>query len=161
MEPSGSLLGPLLSTMRERHADLVNLLAGLPQGALDWRPAIAAGSLAGITGHILVVEEAALRLAAGEAIPWPGANGEGMGDHRTEAELLAGLAALDALAARAVLALTAARLAEPQPGEERTIGAMLVEEFDHCAMHYGQAQLTRHLWEAANPSWVSPYVHWR
>ena len=145
MDSPAPLLTALLSTMRERHADLANLLGGLPAGALDWRPAVAAGSLAGLTAHILVVEEATLRAAAGESIPWPSANGEGMDERHTEAELVAGLAALDALAAGVFAALRPAALAAAQPGEQRTIGEMLIEEFDHVAMHYGQAQLTRHL----------------
>ncbi len=161
MDSLASLLGSLLSTMRERHIDLANLIAGLPEGALDWRPATDAASLAGLTAHILVVEEAALRVAAGDSLTWPGANGEGMAERQTEAEMRAALAALNDLAARVFAALTALRLAAPQPGEERTIAAMLIEEFDHCAMHYGQVQLTRHLWEAANPGWQSPYEHWR
>ena len=27
----------------------------------------------------------------------------------------------------------------------------LLEGLDHCAIHHGQAQLTRNLWEAAHP----------
>ncbi len=161
MDPLAPLLSALLSTMRERHADLANLLGGLPTGALDWRPAVGAASLGGLTAHILVVEEATLRVAAGESILWPAVNGEGMDERHDELELVASLAALDALAARVLSALRPAALAAAQPGEQRTIGEMLIEEFDHVAMHYGQAQLTRHLWEAANPGWPSPYNHWR
>lgn len=155
------LLRGLLTAGRERHEDMANLVRGLPDGAFDWRPAPEAPSIAGLVLHIADVEAFIARVAGGSGEVWQGVNGSRMDEQAGEAALIAAIAAVDAAIAGVLSSLSPGRLSEPQPGEERTIGEMLVEDLDHSAMHYGQLQLTRHLWEAAHPQWPSDYVHWR
>jgi hypothetical protein len=155
------LLRGLLTTSHERHLDMANLVAGLPAGALDWRPFPDAASLAGLALHILDVEEYLAALAAGEPVEWTGENGSRMDESAAEAELLAELERVDALLKRALETVAAERLPAPQPAESRTVGEALVEDLDHSAMHYGHMQLTRHAWEAVHPSGERTYVHWR
>jgi hypothetical protein len=45
-------------------------------------------------------------------------------------------------------------------GGERLVEALL-EDLDHCALHHGQAQLTRNVWEATHPDMPTAYEHWR
>ena len=54
-----------------------------------------------------------------------------------------------------------ARLEASAPGGGQTLGQALLEDLDHCAIHHGQAQLTRNLWEAAHPDAPKTYEHWR
>jgi hypothetical protein len=155
------LLAALLATSHERHFDMVNLVRGLPPGALDWRPAPDAASLAGLALHILDVEEAVARLAAGEVYAWTAENGSRMDESAEETLLVDEILRVDGVVKSRLSGLTGERLGAALPGEERTAGAMLGEDMDHCAMHYGQLQLTRHLWEAAHPEWPRTYLHWR
>ena len=154
------MLEALLGTAADRHADMVNIVSDLQDEALGWRPAEAASSMAGLVLHILHLEATALSIAMGGAAEF-GENGAGTEDFCSAVDLVAGIDRIQDELGRTFRALSASRLQAAQPGEERTIAAMLVEEFDHAAMHYGQLQLTRHLWEAANPRAESSYSHWR
>jgi hypothetical protein len=71
------------------------------------------------------------------------------------------LTVVDLALKHALESVSPARLDAMQPGGERTVGSMLVEDLDHSAMHYGQVQLTRHLYELAHPELASTYQHWR
>jgi hypothetical protein len=155
------LLRGLLTTAHERHVDMLNLVAGLPVGALDWRPGPDAASLAGLSLHILDVEEYLARLAAGEHTEWTGENGSRMDETAEEQQLVSEILRVDGLLRAALEGVTSERLAEHQPGEERTVGEALVEDLDHSAMHYGHMQLTRHLFELAHPDIEPTYEHWR
>jgi hypothetical protein len=155
------LVRGLLTTTRERHVDMANLVAGLPAGALEWQPFDDAASLAGLALHILDVEEYLAALANGAAVEWTGENGSRMQERATEAELLAEIERIDSLLISALGSVDAERLGALQPGESRTVGEALVEDLDHSAMHYGHMQLTRHSWEAAHPDAAPTYSHWR
>ena len=140
---------------------MANLIAGLPQEALDWRPVALSASLAGLVLHITEVECFIARVGAGAEERWTGENGSRMEDRATDGELREAILAADVRLKAILEAISPSRLAEMQPGEPRTIGEMLVEDLDHAAMHYGQMQLTRHLWEAAHPGFEGTYTHWR
>lgn len=150
--PSTALATALIATMDDRHEDMVQLLAGLPAGALDWRPAAEASSLAGLTRHILDVEGHVLRELGGGDPAWAGANGSQI-DAPSDAALLVRLVEEIGRGLRLLLARI--------PATDAGGLAAALEEFDHCAMHWGQMQLTRHLWEAAHPAAASRYHHWR
>jgi len=155
------LLRGLLTTTHERHADMGNLVAGLPDEALNWRPFADAASLAGLALHILDVEDYLANLALGSPREWDGENGSRMDEVATAEGVAAELERVDAALKAALSVVPAERLAALQPGGERTIAEALIEDLDHSAMHYGHMQLTRHAWEAAHPGAGSGYVHWR
>ncbi len=155
------LLAGLLCTMHERHFDMLNLVSGLPAGALSWAPGPEMTCLAGLAAHILEVEVFAGRVAAGEDPRWEGGNGPRPHGEDDTAAIAGAIVDADRFLKGVLGALTGEALSRPQPGEDRPAGAAVVEEFDHAAMHYGQMQLTRHLWEAAHPGFAATYSHWR
>jgi hypothetical protein len=157
----GALVAALGSVARDRHDDMVALVSGLPAGALTWTPAPAAAHLSGLAMHIVAVEEHAARTVAGlEVAPAPG-NGSGMESALDEAALVGRIREADRLLAAAIEGLAQAAAEDAEAAERAAGAAELVEECDHAAMHYGQMQLTRHLWEAAHPGAPAAYEHWR
>jgi hypothetical protein len=148
--PDAALRAALIATTRERHKDMTNLVTGLPADALDWRFALDAASLAGLCLHIVDVEGHVARLALREQHHWPGANGSRMQESATEQALRDEIERVDTLLLGA--------LERCGPGG---LSADVVEDLDHCAMHYGQMQLTRHLWESSHPGQGETYSHWR
>jgi hypothetical protein len=156
-----ALLAGLLTTTHERHTDLVALVSGVPPGGLTWVPGPEAAHISGLVMHILEVEEYLARVAADEEVEWAGTNGSSMDVALDEAGLVARITEVDGLLKQALEQVPAERLGAMQPGGDRTVGSMLVEDLDHSAMHYGQVQLTRHLYELANPEFRSRYEHWR
>ena len=120
-----------------------------------------AASLAGLTLHILDVEEYLAGLARREAAEWAGENGSRMEESAASDELLLEIERIDLLIVQALEMVSVESLGSVQPGGERTVGEALVEDLDHSAMHYGHMQLTRHAWEAAHPDAAPTYAHWR
>lgn len=161
--PAGlsSLLSGLLATTHERHMDMIALVTGLPEGGLTWAAGADAAHISGLTMHILEVEEHLAHLAAGDEVHWAGKNGSSMDVVADETTLIARITEVDGALKRAIERIPPERLERHAPGNERTIGAALVEDLDHCAMHYGQLQLTRHFYELAHPRFESRYEHWR
>ena len=150
--PPNPVTQALLATMDDRHGDMAALLGGLPAGALDWSPAADANSLAGLARHILDIEGHVAGDLAGGDSSWTGANGTQV-DAPANADLLTELLQQSGRALNALLGEVSAR--------DSARLMVVLEEFDHCAMHHGQMQLTRHLWEAAHPGVASRYEHWR
>lgn len=164
MDPSVAHLSPfhraLLTTTRERHEDMANLVRGLPGGGLTWSPGGNAPALAGLALHILDVERYLVALASGQDIEWTGEDGSRILEEATEGELLAAIDETDRQLTEALEHASEERLAANQPGETRTVGEALVEDLDHSAVHLGQMQLTRNLYEAAHPDEPRTYDHW-
>lgn len=160
-DTAAELEAALLSTTLERHLDLRALVEGLAPAALEWVPAPGASSLAGVVRHILEVEGFVAACLLGEMTGYDGANGAQANVPGTADALTA---ALDILAERlehGFDALERAGWGSLELDDGRSVAAMVVEELDHCAMHHGQAQLTRNLLEAAFPELAGEYVHWR
>lgn len=150
--PSGlhPLLEGLLATAHERHVDMSDLVSGLPDGALDWRPAERVNSLAGLVRHIVDIESHAARLGRGDdEWRWDDSDGAHLEEGGTESDLLAAIADCDALVKDVLESLDEPERASPA-----------IEEFDHAAMHYGHMQVTRLLWEQAHPDAPRTYSHW-
>jgi hypothetical protein len=155
------LLAGILTTTHERHVDMINLIRDLPDDALTWRPGPAMSSLAGLVRHVMDDETQFVRSVAGMPNGWPGSNGKWMDAAGTAAELVALIADGDALLKAVYPGLSAAQMRLPHPAIGTPIGQELVQAADHCAMHYGHMQITRHLYELAHPDFVSGYHHWR
>lgn len=148
--------------MHERHEDMLALVAGLPAGALLWQAADAMASIGGIAAHILLVEDYAVHAVAGESLAgWMGTNGQGMDAVSSESELCARIVAVDRHAKALLCEVAEAKLRSRHEDNGRTVFDVLVEEMDHAAMHYGQMQIARQLYEEAHPGFVSGYRHWR
>lgn len=156
-----SLLSGLLTVIHERHMDMVALISGLPPGALAWPPAPDAPHLSGIAMHTLEVEEYVADVASGGQTEWSGELGSSMDIALDASRLISRITRVDERLKRSLESVNLERLETLEPTGERTAGSLLVEVLDHAAMHYGQMQLTRHLWEVAHPEFDSRYQHWR
>ena len=146
-------LGALLSITRDRHRDMADLVRGLPGEGLRWVPADGASTLAGLTLHILDVERYLTALVTGEDIGWTGELGTRIHETAAEHELVAAIAARDEELRDALARLDADRWS--------SLAGDLLEDLDHVAVHVGQMQLTRNLYEAAHPEAAGEYEHWR
>ncbi|MEX0782306.1 MAG: DinB family protein, partial [Dehalococcoidia bacterium] len=154
-----ALLSGLLTTAHERHMDLIALVSDLAAEALEWAPGPEAAHISGLVMHILEVEEYLAAVASGQDVEWAGTNGSSM-DIAVEApDLVERVTSVDASLKAALATIPRGRLDTMQPGGDRTVGSMLMEDLDHSAMHYGQVQLTRHLYELAHPEFASGYEH--
>ena len=151
----------MLSTTHDRHLDLVALISGLPGAALGWVPGPDAPALAGLVLHIVDVETHLASIADGVDDRWAGDNGSHIRDLATSAELRDALERADARMQVAFAALDLGRLEAPALGTTETLVVVLLEDLDHCALHHGQAQLTRNMWESAHPDAPRTYEHWR
>jgi hypothetical protein len=149
-----------MSTTHDRHLDLAALIHGLGDEDLSWTPCADAPALAGLVLHILDIEGHLAAIANGEDDHWTGENGSRILDSATSDELRAAIDAVDARIWTAFASLDEARLEAPVSGDERLVEALL-EDLDHCALHHGQAQLTRNMWEATHPDVPKSYEHWR
>jgi len=146
-------VGALRSTTQDRHRDMTNLVRGLPREALAWVPADGASSLAGLTLHILDVERYLTALVTGEDIGWTGELGTRIQETAADHELVAAIAARDEELGDALERLDADRWS--------SLAGDLLEDLDHVAVHLGQMQLTRNLYEAVHPEAAGEYEHWR
>ena len=153
--PAGTppALGALLSITQDRHRDMTELVRGLPGEGLRWVPADGASTLAGLTLHILDVERYLTALVTGEDIGWTGELGTRIHETAAEHELVAAIAARDEELQDALARLDADRWS--------SLAGDLLEDLDHVAVHLGQMQLTRNLYEAAHPEAAGEYEHWR
>ena len=111
--------------------------------------------------HILEVEDYLANVAGGAETAWSGELGSSMDRALNEGALVTRITDVDTHLKGALEHAPSERLESFEPASERTVGSMLVEDLDHSAMHYGQMQLTRHLWELEHPNFASQYEHWR
>jgi hypothetical protein len=153
-------LRSIVEVTHDRHVDMVNLVRDLPDEALSWRPGPRMNALAGLVWHIMDIEERVLGAVAGDPAAVPGENGALLDRTGTAASVVERIAHGDAALIQAFEALTDADLVRELPAWEATVLAVIVSESDHCAMHYGQMQLTRHLYEHLHPGFHSAYQHW-
>jgi hypothetical protein len=150
----------MLSTTHDRHVDLASLIDGLGDDDLRWTPCAEAPALAGLVLHILDVEGHLAAMAVGEDDHWTAENGSHILDSATLEDLHGAIDDVDDRVRTAFASLDDARLDSPVPDGHRLVEALL-EDLDHCALHHGQAQLTRNMWEAAHPDAPRTYEHWR
>ena len=161
MDGVNPLVRALMSTTRDRHEDMRALVQGLADGGLTWSPAEDAPALAGLALHILDVERYVVSVATGEEMGWTGERGTHIRDAATEDDLVAAIEEMDRRIAAALGRLTNEHLAALTAAGDTTVGEAILEDLDHVAVHVGQMQLTRHLYEAAHPDQPRTYEHWR
>jgi uncharacterized damage-inducible protein DinB len=159
-DDASSVVRSILSTTQDRHADLAALIDGLGDDDLTWTPCDGAPALAGLVLHILDVEGHLAAIAVGEDDHWTGENGSHILDTASLDDLRKAIDDADARVRTVFATLDHERLESPVSDGQRLVEALL-EDLDHCALHHGQAQLTRNLWEAAHPEAPRTYEHWR
>jgi len=140
---------------------MIHLVRDLPDNALSWRPGPQMSSLAGLVRHMMDDETEFVRSLAELPNGWPGKNGEYIDATGSADALVALIHAGDGLLKQVYTALDEPRLRNRHPSTGTPIGEELIELADHHAMHYGQMQITRHLYEQAHPEFASQYEHWR
>ena len=145
-----------INNLQELHDDIRTALVGLPQAALDWAPGPDTNSLNVLVTHLTGAE----RYWLGDVIA-----GEPSGRDR-EAEfrvrgltidsLVQRLNDIESLAQRVLAALSLSDLeatrVSPRNGRQVTVAWALDHALKHTALHLGQIQLTRQLWEQTHPS---------
>jgi hypothetical protein len=162
-DPEGMhpLLAGILTTTHARHVDMIQLVRDLPDDALMWRLGPQMSSLAGLVLHMMDDETEFVRSLAGMPNGWPGTNGEYL-DAIGSADALVSLIRVgDGLLKQVYTALDEPLLRERHPATGAPNGEELIELADHHAMHYGQMQITRHLYEQSHPEFATQYQHWR
>lgn len=135
----------------ELHADLLKALDGLPAEALDWTPGSEMNSICVLVVHLTGAE----RYWIGDV-----ALGDASGRVRaaefevrelTGEDLRARITAAEAYARQALSRFSLADLettrTSPRDGRAFTVGWCLAHALEHSALHLGQVQLTRQLWE--------------
>lgn len=135
----------------ELHADLLKALDGLPAEALDWAPGPETNSVSVLLVHLTGAE----RYWIGDV-----ALGDASGRVRaaefevrelTVEDLRVRVTAAEAYARQALSRFSPADLettrTSPRDGRAFTVGWCLAHALEHSALHLGQVQLTRQLWE--------------
>ncbi len=133
------------------HSEFETTIAGLPQEALDWVPGADMTALGALIVHV----SEAMRYWVGEVAAGINANrdreAEFVTHGRSEAELRQMLADVRTLVREVLDTFTLEHLAQecivPHTGQQYTIGRALLRSFEHTALHLGQAQVTRQLWD--------------
>lgn len=154
-----SVLENYLERLQALHADIERTIEGLPPPALDWVPGPDMNSLGVLAVHVAGAE----RYWIGDVVGRDPSGRDRAAEFRTRG--------LDAAALKACLAETLAysqavleRLTLPdleatrvslRDGREFTVAWCLAHALEHTALHLGQMQITRQLWEQQG-SGVSP-----
>jgi len=146
-----TILENYLELLESLHTGIHQTIEGLSTAALDWTPGPDMSSLAVLVAHI-----------AGSERFWIGdiAGNEPSGRVRETEFQTAGLdeaalaARLDTVLAHSRTVLERLTLAEletkrsnPRDGREYTVAWAVFHALEHTALHVGQMQLTRQLWE--------------
>jgi uncharacterized damage-inducible protein DinB len=141
----------LLDRFHELHADIAKSLEGLPVEALDWKPGPETNSINVLVVHLTGAERYWIEaVALGE--PTERVRDEEFLAHGLSAvDLKERLAAEDDFTRRALARFNLPDLEESRksPRNEKTfnVGWCLAHALEHSALHLGQIQLTRQLWE--------------
>jgi uncharacterized damage-inducible protein DinB len=142
-----------LNNLLELHGDIRGALQGLPQDALDWSPGAEMNSLNVLVVHLTGAE----RYWIGDVVAGEPSGRDRAAEFRVSGlstdELLRRLSDIEILAQRvlgpfALQALEEKRVS-PRDGREFTVAWALGHALKHTALHLGQIQITRQLWEQA------------
>lgn len=165
--PAGTLplLAGILAALDFTHRNMIAIVADLPPDALAWKPGPDMGSLAGIVRHTVYCENYALRAATGENAHYDEATNARQWDATDDAATLqTAIGACDTLMKTALPALTVERMGRPLTvwggPHESSAGELIADAANHTAMHWGQMQMTRQLWEQAHPDFSGDYTRW-
>jgi uncharacterized damage-inducible protein DinB len=149
------ILEAYLNRLEELHDDLRQALARLPQAALDWSPGPEMNSLGVLAIHVAGAERFWVGdIAGGDPAPRDRPaefRSHGMDGIALTTLLDASLAYTAATLERLTLPDLEVRRAAGDRGEV-TVAWALFHNLQHVAIHLGQMQLTRQLWEQQHGS---------
>ncbi len=137
--------------LQRLHAEIEQVLDGLPQGALDWVPGEGMNSLGVLAYHVAGAE----RFWIGDIVAGEPSGRDREAEFRTyglDAELLKERLSASLSYSRGVLEglslndLHAARIS-PRDGRQFSVGWALAHNLEHIAVHMGHMQVTRQVWE--------------
>jgi hypothetical protein len=143
MAEPNPLTSGLLTIVEENHIDMAALVKGVPIEGLKWMPVKETPHLSGHVLHVLEVEDYMARVLGGEEVEWTRPLGSSLSFVMPAPKLVERIGETDLRLRTAILRCPPERLALPQPGGERLIGEMLVEDLAHSSQHLGHMQLTR------------------
>src|SRR5687768_3733926 len=142
-----------LNLLQERHNEILEALAGLPPAALDWTPGPDMNSISVLVFHLTGAE----RYWIGDVAAQDPKERDRDAEFRVrdvEADFLKKRLADNLEYARSTLSnskpedLEATRVSS-RNGQTYTVAWALLHALEHTALHLGQIQLTRQLWEQA------------
>jgi uncharacterized damage-inducible protein DinB len=153
MEP---FFADYLNNLQELHDDIRAALQGLPQAALDWAPGPDTNSLSVLVVHLTGAE----RYWIGDVVAGEPSARDREAEFRVQGwsieALLQRLSGNETFAQRVLGSLNLPELEtkriSPRNGRESTVAWALCHALKHTALHLGQIQLTRQLWEQGHPA---------
>lgn len=144
-----------LTTLSELRNQVKNLLEGLPQDALDWRPIqgegeLATNSLAAIGAHLAGSESYWMKEIIGRQPIQRNREAEFATRGVEVAKLKARLDAAAKSAEEVLSSLTETQLEESRKFRDRPVSVRwsILHVIEHIAVHIGHMQLTHQLWLA-------------
>lgn len=140
-----------LKNIEEIHNDIHVAISGLSREALDWTPGSGMNSLSVMVIHLIGAE----RYWIGDVIVGEPSDRDRESEFRvqgfSESDLLEKLAEFERYVQKALEAISVNVLEEkrvsPRNGREVTAGWALCHALKHTALHVGQIQIMRQLWE--------------
>ena len=146
-----SILEDYWERLQALHADIERTIAGLPQAALDWAPGPEMNSLAVLAVHVAGAERYWIGdMVGGDPSRWDRAaefHTRGVDAAALHARLAAALAHSQSALEKLTLADREATVVSPRDGRAFTGAWCLAHALEHTALHLGQMQITRQLWE--------------
>jgi uncharacterized damage-inducible protein DinB len=138
------------------HNQAQEVLAGLSQEALDWKPVEGANSLAALIVHLCGAERYWLGAVAAQETIQRDRAAEFLVEGLDAERLSARLSAATSYAWQTLWKLREANLVEerisPRDGRIASLGWVLEYTLAHTALHLGQMQMTRQIWFERDPS---------
>jgi len=140
-----------LELLESLHTGIHQTIEGLSTEALDWTPGPDMNSLAVLVAHIAGSERYWIGDIAGNEPSGRVRESEfqtaGVDEAALSARLEAVLAHSRTVLERLTLAELEAKRSNPRDGREYTVAWAVFHALEHTALHLGQMQLTRQLWE--------------
>lgn len=146
-----AMLAACAAQLRERHEEIKEVLAALPQEALDWSPGAGMNTMAALVTHVAGAERWLIGEVAGREPAARNRDAEFLAAGRTAEELCS---LLDATLAHSLGVLArvteedaAREFTHPRNGQVHTAGWAIVQAVGHAGTHLGHLEMTRQLWE--------------
>ena len=134
----------------EMHTEIKKVVDGLPSEALDWVPGEAMNSITVMTVHLLGAETYWMGVAINEP-PDRDRDAEFQVKGLSARDLKDRLDSADQFIKRIFAGLTLPYLEEvrhsPRNNKKFSVGWSIIHALEHTALHVGQIQLTRQLWD--------------
>jgi uncharacterized damage-inducible protein DinB len=145
-----SFFDELRNRFHELHTDLISSIKDLPDEAMDWVPGRDMNSISVLVTHLTGSERYLIGVALDEP-PERDRQAEFKVKGLPSAKLVARLTETDEYVLKALVRLSGQDLTRehlsPRSQKQVTAGWCILHSLDHSAIHTGQLQITRQLWE--------------